>query len=61
MNKYKGKVLLVEVDNLISSTIPSSLEIIDKIDAKLFSGCSLKGKKKPVKSQNAYSNSRKYR
>ena len=37
MNKYKGKVLIVEVDNLDFEHNPKQFgEIIDKIDAKLF-------------------------
>ena len=37
MNKYKGKVLIVEVDNLDFEHNPKQFgEIVDKIDAKLF-------------------------
>ena len=37
MNKYKGRVLLVEVDNLDFEHNPKQFgDIIDKIDAKLF-------------------------
>ena len=37
MNKYKGRVLLVEVDNLDFEHNPKQFgDIVDKIDAKLF-------------------------